>query len=105
LIKNALRFRRKKLELSLRRMNGALAIEVRDDGPGIRPEHHALIFERYAQVEADAALERKGHGLGLAGALILARRIGGDIAVHSELGQGTMFRFTLPFALNTDNEL
>ena len=105
LIKNALRFRRKRLELSLRRMNGALAIEVRDDGPGIRPEHHALIFERYAQVEADAALERKGHGLGLAGALILARRIGGDITVHSELGQGTMFRFTLPFALNKDNEL
>lgn len=105
LIKNALRFRRKILELSLRPMSGALAIEIRDDGPGIRPEHHALIFERYAQVEADAALDRKGHGLGLAGALILARRTGGDIAVYSEPGQGTTFRFTLPLALNKVSEL
>jgi signal transduction histidine kinase len=103
LIKNALRFRKNVLEISLYRENDLLAVDVRDDGPGIRPEDHALIFERYAQVDAGAALERKGHGLGLAGALILARRLGGDISVASEPGRGATFHLTVPFTLKEDH--
>jgi two-component system OmpR family sensor kinase len=96
LVKNALRFRRQRVDVRMQRDGERLLVEVRDDGPGIAPEHHALIFQRYRQIDPSGAVARKGHGLGLAGALILARRLGGDLTVQSETGQGATFRLTLP---------
>jgi signal transduction histidine kinase len=46
-------------------------------------------------------ISRKGHGLGLAGALILARSLGGDIALKSKQGQGATFILILPLMLET----
>jgi two-component system OmpR family sensor kinase len=96
LIKNALRFRRQRLDITLHRNGDWLIVDISDDGPGIKPENQALIFRRYAQADAAGALARKGHGLGLAGALVLARRLGGDLTVHSEAGKGATFRLTVP---------
>ena len=96
LIQNALHFRRRSLEIVVDREAGDLIISVRDDGPGIPPEHHAAVFERYKQLPVHDGFERKGHGLGLAGALILARRLGGDISLDSVPGQGATFRFSIP---------
>ncbi|HET9297818.1 MAG TPA: HAMP domain-containing sensor histidine kinase [Candidatus Binatia bacterium] len=96
LIQNALHFRRRSLEIILDREGGDLIISVQDDGPGIPPEHHAAVFERYKQLPIHDGFERKGHGLGLAGALILARRLGGDISLDSVPGQGATFRFRIP---------
>jgi two-component system OmpR family sensor kinase len=95
-IQNALRFRRQLVEVALHEEGDNLIVVVKDDGPGIPPEHHAAIFERYKQVAPDDGLERKGHGLGLAGALILARRLGGDISLDSVPGQGATFRISIP---------
>jgi len=97
LIQNALRFRRRLLEIGVERQGGDLIISVRDDGPGIAPEHHRAVFERYKQLPVHDDLERKGHGLGLAGALILARRLGGDISLDSVPGQGATFRLRIPY--------
>ncbi|MCU0538596.1 MAG: HAMP domain-containing histidine kinase [Desulfobacterales bacterium] len=99
LFKNALHHRRQRLEVRMETEGGWLAVEVRDDGPGIEPDHHELIFRRYTQVKECTLGERRGHGLGLAGALILARSIGGDIRVTSRKGQGATFRLTLPLEL------
>jgi two-component system OmpR family sensor kinase len=96
LIQNALHFRRQSLEIVVDREGGDLIIAVQDDGPGIPPEHHAAVFERYKQLPIHDGFERKGHGLGLAGALILARRLGGDISLDSAPGQGATFRFRIP---------
>ena len=96
LIQNALHFRRQSLEIVVDREGGDLIIAVQDDGPGIPPEHHAAVFERYKQLPIHDGFERKGHGLGLAGALILARRLGGDISLDSVPGQGATFRFRIP---------
>jgi signal transduction histidine kinase len=96
LIQNALHFRRRSLEVVLDREGGDLIISVKDDGPGIPPEHHAAVFERYKQLPIHDDFERKGHGLGLAGALILARRLGGDISLESTPGHGATFRFSIP---------
>ena len=96
LIKNALRFRKERLQIRLFREIEAIVVEIEDDGPGIRPEDHARIFQPYVQAQADSPLSRKGHGLGLAGALILAKGLGGAVSVQSEAGRGAAFRFTLP---------
>jgi signal transduction histidine kinase len=73
-----------------------LIMTVSDDGPGVEPEHQEMIFKRYAQVKECSIVPRKGHGLGLAGALILARCLGGDITIENRPGQGATFRLTLP---------
>jgi signal transduction histidine kinase len=101
LIKNALHHRKKRIEIKIGLDQEQLVSDVIDDGPGIDPEHHDLIFKRYAQVKECSLVPRKGHGLGLAGALILARTLGGDIKIRSELGKGATFRLTLPLNLDS----
>jgi signal transduction histidine kinase len=75
-------------------------VEIADDGPGIEPRHQEAVFGRYKQLQS-CALTRSGHGLGLAGARILARCLGGDISVQSRVGSGAAFRLTLPLALDS----
>lgn len=71
---------------------GRFHIEVRDTGPGIAVEQHAAIFEEFGQVGGEA----RGTGLGLAISRRLARLMGGDVTVDSELGKGATFHVTLP---------
>ena len=73
-----------------------LLVEIADDGPGIDPDYHEMIFRRYAQVKECSIAPRNGHGLGLAGARILARCLGGDIELKSKKGKGATFRLRLP---------
>jgi signal transduction histidine kinase len=105
LVKNGLYHRRKLLDIRIERTDPeTLCVMVTDDGPGIDPKHHRLIFERYAQVDACANVDRKGHGLGLAGALVLARCLGGEISIDSNRGKGATFRLTLPLVLEDAGE-
>jgi two-component system, OmpR family, sensor kinase len=105
LIKNALRFRKQRLHIRFFSNGHELIVEVADDGPGIAREHHELIFEPYTQVGAGASVGRKGHGLGLAGAQTLARRIGGEITLSSEAGEGSVFKLTVPVRHRQEREI
>jgi two-component system OmpR family sensor kinase len=96
LFKNALSYRRRMVLIHLACRHDFFTLAVRDDGPGIEDTHHELIFQRYKQVHSDARVARNGHGLGLAAARILARTMGGDIYLESQLGQGALFRLELP---------
>ncbi|WP_319524471.1 HAMP domain-containing sensor histidine kinase [uncultured Desulfosarcina sp.] len=96
LIKNALQHRRRRLDIGMDCVEDRLLVEVVDDGPGVEKENRELIFMRYTRMKPCATLSRTGHGLGLAGARILARRMGGDITVKCDRGPGAVFRFTLP---------
>ena len=92
LIKNALHFRKKRLELLLYKAGEDLILDVSDDGPGILREQQESIFERYTQVKECALTMRNGHGLGLAGARIMARCLGGDIEIINNKDKGTTFQ-------------
>jgi signal transduction histidine kinase len=100
MIKNALYHHKNRIDIQMTKEGDFLHIAVADDGPGIDPQHHGAVFQRYCQVSsAKVNVSRKGHGLGLAGALIQARSLGGDIALKSEQGQGAVFILVLPLML------
>lgn len=96
LLRNALDYRRRMLLIHLAGRHECITVAVRDDGPGIAPEHQEAVFQRYKQVGPQAGLARSGHGLGLAISRILARTMGGDITLESQLGQGAVFTLELP---------
>ncbi|MGY0193687.1 sensor histidine kinase [Leptothrix sp. BB-4] len=71
-------------------------IHVTDTGPGIAPELHELIFERFRQADARISHEHGGTGLGLALARALAELMGGTLVVASTPGAGARFTLSLP---------
>lgn len=100
LIKNALQHRKNRMDIHLRSDDNRLYVEVADDGPGVGRADHEHVFRRYAQANECTLTPRKGHGLGLAGARIMARCLGGDIDLISRKGKGATFRLNLPLDLN-----
>ncbi|MEO6878045.1 MAG: ATP-binding protein, partial [Gemmatimonadaceae bacterium] len=74
------------------------AFSVRDHGRGIPPDKLASVFDRFQQVDASDSREKGGSGLGLAISRDIVRQHGGKIWVESVVGQGTIFRFTIPLA-------
>jgi len=73
-----------------------LIVLVRDDGPGIEPEHLKRIFERFYRVEKSRSKDSGGTGLGLAITKHIVEAHGSKISVTSKPGKGTQFRFKLP---------
>jgi len=69
-------------------------VHVRDEGPGIAPEHLPHIFERFYRVEG-TGIRTSGAGLGLAICKGLVEAMGGHITVTSQVGQGSVFSFNL----------
>ncbi len=68
---------------------------VEDTGAGIKQEDIEHIFETY--VSRDAETTKNGYGLGLPLCKIIVEKLGGKISVESEVGKGTIFRFSMPF--------
>ena len=68
---------------------------VSDTGTGIAPEDMDVIFNTY--VSKDAESSQNGYGLGLPLSKIIVEKLGGTISVSSTLGEGSTFRFHLPF--------
>lgn len=73
-------------------------LRVEDTGIGIAPTEVAAVFEPFVQVDPGNTRKRGGAGLGLAIGLELARRMGGDLTVQSELGKGSSFTLWLSAA-------
>ena len=69
---------------------------VRDHGRGIPPELLEKVFEQFQQVDASDSRLKGGTGLGLAICRKIVEQHGGKIWVESVLGEGSIFRFTVP---------
>ena len=78
------------------RGHGTLTFEVQDTGPGIPEAKQDEIFQPFSQVDPTRPAEREGSGLGLSIVKRLIQRMGGTIAVASNVGRGSTFRVCLP---------
>jgi signal transduction histidine kinase/DNA-binding NarL/FixJ family response regulator len=68
-----------------------IEFEVIDTGPGIATEAHERIFDPFVQADGSVTRRFGGTGLGLAISRRIARGLGGDLTVSSELGKGSSF--------------
>jgi two-component system sensor histidine kinase KdpD len=75
---------------------GAIEMEVRDDGPGIDPDHLPRLFEPFYR--APHQQQATGTGIGLAISKGLVEAHGGQIQAESQSGTGSRFRFTIPLS-------
>lgn len=97
LISNALKHTaRGSITYGYRLINDGQDVEffVTDTGSGIAPEDMNHIFETYVSRDAES---QGGYGLGLALSKLIVDRMDGTISVQSRLGEGSTFRFVLPF--------
>lgn len=88
------------VEVTLR-VEGAVArLLVRDEGPGLPPDEHARIWERFHRVEGINVQSGTGIGLGLGLHIsrVIVERQGGHVGLESAPGKGSTFWFTLPLA-------
>lgn len=98
LIQNAIKFSRRGSEIRLAASvtgERQVTLEVQDQGPGIPPEKHHLIFERFQHADASDSRAAGGAGLGLAICRSIVEQHGGQIGVKSALGLGSSFHFTV----------
>ena len=72
--------------------DGRVVIWVRDTGKGIAEENLERIFERFFKVDEFVP----GAGLGLSICRVMAYSLGGEITVDSKLGEGSVFRVSIP---------
>ena len=73
-----------------------VVIDVADTGVGIAADQQERIFDPFVQVQAGTTRTSEGVGLGLAISRDMARQMGGDVSVRSDLGKGSTFTLTLP---------
>jgi two-component system phosphate regulon sensor histidine kinase PhoR len=71
-------------------------LKVRDSGPGIPPEHHLRLFERFYRLDKARSREQGGTGLGLAIVKHIMQRHDGSVWVESSPGRGATFICRFP---------
>jgi Na+/proline symporter/signal transduction histidine kinase len=76
-----------------------IRVDVRDNGPGVRPADRERIFERFHQGADTEQGRPQGTGLGLAICRQIVERFGGRIWVEQRPGGGSVFSFFLPYEL------
>lgn len=87
---------RKEIHFAASRSGNFVQLAVQDFGEGISPEDAARVFDRFYRVDKARSRKQGGNGLGLSIAQKLVEGYGGKIELESAIGQGSIFRITLP---------
>lgn len=98
LIQNAVTHSSTPIDLTLgaRKMPDGILFTVTDNGPGIPPEYHEVIFRKFGQVAGPNAPRVRSSGLGLTFCKLVVDLHGGMIWVKSREGEGSSFYVQLP---------
>jgi signal transduction histidine kinase len=98
---NAVRFtERGEVKITVRTEGELLRASVADTGKGIPREEMETLFEPFHDMSGPAGLFDHGVSLGLHVSRRLARLMGGDLTVESEIGKGSTFTFSVPLNLS-----
>ena len=102
LIENAVKYlkpgRPGRIEVKGRRQGAYVHYDIEDNGRGIEAKDYERVFELFRR---SGEQDKPGEGIGLAYVRNLARRLGGNVAVRSEFGKGSIFTVTLPAVFAT----
>ncbi|MFN2636085.1 MAG: ATP-binding protein [Gemmatimonadaceae bacterium] len=97
LLSNAIKFTdRGEITVRSHRNGQSMAVSIVDTGIGIASDNLERIFDPFWQVEQRSTRKVGGTGLGLSVSRSLARLLGGEVTVESELDRGSTFTLTLP---------
>ena len=107
LTSNAVKFTKNghvKIAAARETVHGAdwLTFQVIDNGAGISQEAQARLFQPFVQADSSITRAHGGTGLGLAITRRLAKLLGGDVTVRSEIGAGAAFTLRVPANLQSD---
>ncbi|MBC7389930.1 MAG: ATP-binding protein [Opitutaceae bacterium] len=97
LVDNAIKYGNDKGEVrvGLDKDKDHVHVTIKDDGPGIAPEHIARVFDRFYRVEKSRSKEKGGTGLGLSIVQKVIESHSSKVSVTSKIGKGTIFAFKL----------
>ena len=100
LVGNALKFTPEggKVNVSAGAADGMVSISISDTGVGVPKAEIPHLFEKFKTFRTDSDRRVRGSGLGLYIARAIVEAHGGTIAVESEQGKGSTFKFTVPVA-------
>jgi len=109
IIKNAIKYTKKGsiefgYNLRINKDTEELEFYVKDTGIGIAQNKLEAIFERFVQADLSLASEYEGAGLGLAITKGYIELLGGRIWVESKVGQGSIFYFTIPYRVKSNQK-
>jgi signal transduction histidine kinase len=111
LLSNAVKFTPEggRIRLSCTVLEKSVSIHVKDNGPGIPHDKLEAVFQPFVQLDQGLTRTTEGTGLGLAISRGLARGMGGDVQVRSDVGVGSVFTVTIPLsaprALSTESSV
>jgi two-component system, OmpR family, phosphate regulon sensor histidine kinase PhoR len=100
LIDNAIKYCKTPPQLLIRTSDGGkyLLIEIEDNGIGISPENQKRVFQKFYRVPTGNVHDVKGFGIGLNYVKSIIEAHKGSVKLESELGKGSIFKISLPFA-------
>jgi len=106
LLNNAIKFTKEgEIEFGYKLKGNLIEFYVKDNGIGISPDNHELIFQRFRKVVNINGEIYRGNGLGLSISKALIEKLGGTISVNSELGMGSTFFFTIPYINKSEDHV
>ncbi|MBL85056.1 MAG: histidine kinase [Winogradskyella sp.] len=98
LIGNAIKYNDKpkaKVDVNIDENEEYYIFSVQDNGPGIEKQYQDKIFDVFVKLSKTDRFGKEGTGLGLAIVSKMVAKLGGSISIESELGNGSIFSFTI----------